>query len=32
VEDLEQSGGKFSKLITGIINSTPFQKRQRSTP
>jgi hypothetical protein len=32
VEDLEQSGGKFSKLITGIIDSTPFQKRQRDTP
>jgi len=32
VEDLEQSGGKFSKLITGIIDSTPFQKRQRNTP
>jgi len=32
VEDLEQSGGKFSKLITGIIDSTPFQRRHRNTP
>src|SRR5690606_28428838 len=29
VEKLEQSGGKFSTLITGIIESAPFQKRQR---
>ncbi|MCW1914120.1 DUF1592 domain-containing protein [Luteolibacter sp. GHJ8] len=29
VEKLEASGGKFSTLITGIIESAPFQKRQR---
>jgi cytochrome c553 len=29
VEQMEQSGGKFSTLITGIIESAPFQKRQR---
>lgn len=29
VEKLEQSGGKFSTVITGIIESAPFQKRQR---
>jgi hypothetical protein len=32
VADLEESGGKFSTLITGIIRSAPFQKRQRTTP
>lgn len=32
VEDLEKSEGKFSKLITGIIDSTPFQRRHRNTP
>jgi hypothetical protein len=32
VEKLERSGGRFSTLITGIIESAPFQKRQRSTP
>ena len=29
VAKMESSGGKFSTLITGIIESTPFQKRQR---
>ncbi len=29
VEKMEASGGKFSTLITGIIESAPFQKRQR---
>ena len=32
VERLEQSKGKFSTLIAGIIESAPFQKRQRTTP
>jgi len=32
VDGLEQSGGKFSTLITGIIESPAFQKRQRTTP
>ena len=32
VADLEKSGGRFSTLITGIIESVPFQKRQRTTP
>jgi hypothetical protein len=32
VEDLEKSEGKFSKLITGIIDSTPFQRRHLNTP
>lgn len=32
VADLEKSGGRFSTLITGIIESAPFQKRQRTTP
>ncbi|MES2474647.1 MAG: DUF1592 domain-containing protein [Verrucomicrobiota bacterium] len=32
VQDLESSGGSFSKLIYGIINSAPFQKRQQETP
>ncbi len=31
VESLEKSQGKFSILITGIIESPAFQKRQRST-
>ncbi len=29
VDQLEASGGKFSTLITGIIDSAPFQKRQK---
>jgi len=29
VEKMEQTGGKFSTVITGIIESAPFQKRQR---
>lgn len=32
VEDLEKSEGSFSKLIVGIIDSTPFQRRHRTTP
>jgi len=32
VDKLEQSGGKFSAVIMGIIESAPFQKRQRPTP
>lgn len=32
VSQLETGGGKFSTLIMGIIESPPFQKRQRSTP
>lgn len=32
VDQLEASGGKFSTLITGIIDSAPFQKRQKPTP
>jgi hypothetical protein len=32
VENLEQSGGGFSTLITGIIDSAPFQRRQRTLP
>lgn len=32
VDKLEQTSGKFSTLIMGIIESTPFQKRHRSTP
>ena len=32
VGQLEKSGGKFSSLIMGIIDSPAFQKRQRSTP
>ncbi|MEK7949157.1 DUF1592 domain-containing protein [Luteolibacter soli] len=32
IDGLEQSGGKFSTLITGIIESPAFQKRQRTTP
>ncbi len=32
VNDLEKSGGKFSPLISGVINSAPFQRRHRTTP
>ena len=32
VSDLEKSGGKFSTLIRGIIDSAPFQKRHRTSP
>ncbi len=32
VEGLERSGGQFSTLITGIIESAAFQKRQLTTP
>jgi hypothetical protein len=32
VAQLETSHGKFSTLITGVIDSTPFQKRRRTTP
>ena len=32
VAELEKSGGKFSTLIYGIINSTPFQRRQQFVP
>lgn len=32
VDRLEQTGGQFSTLILGIIESPPFQKRQRSLP
>lgn len=32
VGGLEQSNGRFSTLIMGIIESAPFQKRQRSSP
>ena len=32
VERLEQSNGRFSVLILGIIDSPAFQKRQRPTP
>ena len=32
VAKLDQSGGKFSTLITGLIESPAFQKRQRTTP
>ncbi len=32
VEKLEQANGKFSTLITGIIESPAFQQRQRTTP
>ena len=32
VAELDQSGGTFSTLITGIIESPAFQKRQRTTP
>lgn len=32
VSDLEKSDGKFSTLIRGIIESTPFQRRHRTSP
>ena len=32
VAQLETSNGQFSALITGVIDSTPFQKRRRTTP
>jgi len=32
VEKLKQTDGKFSSLITGIIESAPFQRRQRELP
>ena len=32
VNKLEQTNGKFSGLIMGIIDSPAFQKRQRTTP
>ena len=32
VAELEESGGKFSTLLTGIIGSAPFQQRQRTSP
>jgi Protein of unknown function (DUF1588)/Protein of unknown function (DUF1587)/Protein of unknown function (DUF1592)/Protein of unknown function (DUF1585)/Protein of unknown function (DUF1595)/Planctomycete cytochrome C len=32
VEKLEQTNGKFSGLIMGIIESPAFQQRQRTTP
>ena len=32
VADLEKSGGKFSTLLMGIIDSPAFQQRQRETP
>lgn len=32
VENLRQTNGQFSTLITGIIESTPFQRRHRETP
>ncbi len=32
VQQLETSNGKFSSLITGVIESTPFQKRRNDTP
>jgi hypothetical protein len=32
VEELEKSDGRFSTLITGIIDSAPFQRRHRDTP
>ena len=30
--DLEREDGRFSALITGIINSAPFQRQRASTP
>lgn len=30
VEQLEQSGGRFSTLLSGVIESTPFEKRRWS--
>jgi hypothetical protein len=32
VEKLEKEDGKFSALLSGIVDSTPFQKRRRSNP
>lgn len=32
VDRLEQTGGQFSTLIMGIVESPPFQKRQHSLP
>ncbi len=32
VEKLRQSNGEFSDLITGIVESTPFQRSQRRNP
>lgn len=32
VDNLERTQGKFSTLITGVINSPAFQKRHRSAP
>jgi mono/diheme cytochrome c family protein len=32
VDELDRSGGKFSTLIRGVIDSPPFQRRQRTTP
>ena len=32
VDRLDQTGGQFSTLILGIVESPPFQKRQRSIP
>jgi hypothetical protein len=30
VEQLDQSGGKFSTLLTGVIQSAPFQRQRRA--
>ena len=32
VEQLEASGGRASALVTGIVNSIPFQQRRQSSP
>jgi hypothetical protein len=32
VEQLDREQGKFSVLLTGIINSAPFQRQRRITP
>jgi hypothetical protein len=32
VDRLEQTGGQFSTLIMGIVESPPFQKRQHPLP
>ncbi len=32
VEGLRESGGQFASLITGIVESAPFQRRQRQIP
>jgi hypothetical protein len=29
VEQLERDGGKFSSLVTGVIQSAPFQRQRR---